>query len=130
MSRIAFVDSHGGTIHVGYAGLSCLFSVFCPSCHGTFVFRAGLFEPPCNFGDYIAYRIPGLKYHYSHSNGMGIVMKDGRIVGRMAWATPACECSETEKVKIKMLALPVPSPKPYINIQTKLVYSGTGMPIV
>ncbi|KAL8921862.1 MAG: hypothetical protein Q9172_003795 [Xanthocarpia lactea] len=113
LSRMAWVNAHGDTLHVGYAGLSCLLSVLCVSCTRTFVFRAGLFGLPCNFRDYVAYRIPGLKYQRTLPNGVGIVIKDGRIVGRMVWATPACGCSEIEKVKIKMPVLPVPSPRPF-----------------
>jgi len=112
-SRMAWVNSHGGTIHVGYAGGQCLLSVSCTACHRTFVFRAGLFESPSNVRGAIAYRIPGLEYQFSHRNGIGIVMKDGRVVGRMAWATPACKCLEFGKVKIKMPALPDPRPRPY-----------------
>lgn len=113
VSKIVWVNTHGGTVHVGYAGGNCLLAVPCMACHRTFMFRAGLFEPPCSVRGAIAYRIPGLKYQFTHKNGVGIVMKDGRVVGRMAWATPACECLEVEKVHIKMPALPDPSPRPY-----------------
>ena len=113
MSRMAYLNSHGGTIHAGHIGLNCVLSVPCTSCHQTLVFRAGFFEAPCTALTYVAYRIPGTMYRFSHPNGLGVVMRDGRVVGRMAWATPACDCLETEKVRIKMPTLPRPCPKPY-----------------
>ncbi len=112
-SQIAYLDAHGGTIHTAYAGGNCLLSVFCTTCHRNFIFRAGLFSPPGTVRGAIAYRIPGLKYQMSHTNGMGIVIKDDGVVGRMAWATPACKCLEVEKVKIKLPVLPEPRPRPY-----------------
>lgn len=113
VSRMAWVNLHGGTIHVGYAGLSCILSVLCSSCQRICVFRTGFFELPNNFEDYVVYRIPGLEFQHSYPNGMGIVLKGGLVVGRMAWATPACECSIFEKVRIKMPVFARPTPRPY-----------------
>lgn len=112
ISKMAFVNAHGGTIHVGYAGLNCLISASCPGCHKDFIYRAGLFEDPDDVKGCIAYRIPGLSYNFN-ANGMGIILKDGRVVGRMVWATPACRCSQLEKVKIQMSPLPEPMPRPF-----------------
>ncbi|KAF7546321.1 hypothetical protein G7Z17_g8526 [Cylindrodendrum hubeiense] len=113
LSKIEIGGAHGGTIHLGFAGRNCLVSAPCTSCHRPYVFRAGLFEPPSHVGGAVAYRIRGLDYEFSRKNGVGILVKDGCVVGRMAWATPACECLELEKVKIKLPTLPYPSPRPY-----------------
>ena len=74
------------------------------------VFRAGFFELPRNFKDYVVYRIPGLEFQHSYANGMGIVMKGDLVVGRMTWATPACGCLVFEKVRMPVLAGPTPRP--------------------
>ena len=111
-SRLAYLNAHGATIHAAYAGGNRLISVSCTACHQIFIFRAALFEPPLDVVGSTAYRIPSLRYQYSHPNGMGIFVKDGRIVGRLAWATPACECWEVEMVKLKIPALPCRRPRP------------------
>ncbi|KAH6980870.1 hypothetical protein BKA56DRAFT_586092 [Ilyonectria sp. MPI-CAGE-AT-0026] len=112
ISKIAVSGAHGGTIHLGHAGRNCLVSAPCTVCHLPYVFRAGLFKPPGHVRGAVAYQIRGLEYEFSRENGVGILVKDGHIVGRMAWATPSCACLELEKVKIKMPALPYPSPRP------------------
>ncbi|KAL9948603.1 hypothetical protein D7B24_005308 [Verticillium nonalfalfae] len=82
--------------------------VTCTTCHGTFAFRVGAFAPTAELHRAVAYRVPGLKYKLSHLDGMGMLVKDGRIVGRMIWASPACECRERELVTLHMPDLPSP----------------------
>lgn len=111
ITKLAFVNAHGGTIHVGYAGLNCLICASCPGCHKNFIYRAGLFVDYEDVEGCVAYRIPGLKYAFN-ANGVGIILKDGRVVGRMVWATPACGCDRLENVKIQISHLPEPMPRP------------------
>ncbi|CAG8978423.1 hypothetical protein HYALB_00013112 [Hymenoscyphus albidus] len=117
-SRLAFLMAHGGTIHCGFAsgpgGHNCLISVACPGCRRSFLFRAGLFESPDSVKGLVAYRIPGLKFDFSHWDGVRILLKDGRVMGRMVWATPACHCFQFEKVQIKIPDLPDRSPRPFV----------------
>ena len=112
-SKLAWLNAHGGTIHSAQNDGDRLLSISCTACHRLFIFRAGLFESPDDVVGSTAYRIPGLKYQFSHEDGMGICLKNGRVVGRLAWATAACKCSEVEMVKIQMSTLPAPSPRPY-----------------
>jgi hypothetical protein len=46
------------------------------------------------------YRISGLAYSQTVKNGVGLVIQDGRIVGRMISGTRACGCTRTEIVRI------------------------------
>ncbi|KAF2135228.1 uncharacterized protein K452DRAFT_293381 [Aplosporella prunicola CBS 121167] len=78
---------HESTIHVGYGGRNRLLSLYCTTCQQTFVFWAGLFETPSNVKGSVAYRIPDLEYLFSLPNGVAIIVKDSRIVGRIVWAT-------------------------------------------
>ncbi|KAL9083245.1 MAG: hypothetical protein Q9165_008598 [Trypethelium subeluteriae] len=112
VSRIEWLDSHGGTIHFGHGSQNCLVSVTCPACRKTFIFRAGLYEPASSLHGSTVYRIPGLQYYFTYADGVCILVKEGRIVGRMMWSTPACACQEMEKVKIQMPALPQANPRP------------------
>lgn len=52
-----------------------------------------------NVGE-IVYRIPGLSYSESVNDGVGLVLKDGNITGRMFYGKPICNCQLQEKVEI------------------------------
>lgn len=45
--------------------------------------------------------IPGLTYDYTVEDGVGLVLHEGRIVGRMLCGTTSCGCRVPETVKIK-----------------------------
>jgi hypothetical protein len=47
------------------------------------------------------FRIPGLKYGRSFRGGVGLVISDNRIVGRMMYGVPACDCKLIEIVDIE-----------------------------
>ena len=47
------------------------------------------------------YRIAGLTYSESVKDGVGLVLQNGRIVGRMLYGAPACGCRLPEIVQIE-----------------------------
>jgi hypothetical protein len=47
------------------------------------------------------YRIPGLGYTTSYPNGVGLIISNNRIVGRMMFGSSACECKPIEIIEIK-----------------------------
>jgi hypothetical protein len=75
-----------------------LCEVRCPKCHKTTLLRLDL-RVTGNVGD-IVYRIPGLSYSESIDDGIGLVLRDGRITGRMFYGKPACNCQLQETVEI------------------------------
>lgn len=101
--------AHGGTIHGCHAGV--LVGASCRRCNRTFIFRAALFQRDTEIFNSVAYRIPGLGYHYTRPDGVGLLVKDGDIVGRLNWASPACDCHDSEMVDVKLGNLPLPSPR-------------------
>ncbi|CAI0652720.1 unnamed protein product [Colletotrichum noveboracense] len=107
-NRLGLMFAHAGTVH--NKPHSKIVSVTCTYCHKTSLFRAGLFAPAHKVRLSRAWRIPGLQYQMALKNGMAVLEKDGRVLGRMIWATPACECVETEMVELRMPDLPNPQP--------------------
>ncbi|KAM0322690.1 hypothetical protein ACHAQA_009281 [Verticillium albo-atrum] len=105
-SRIDLSYARFATMHC--TPYSYVAGITCTTCLGTFAFRVGAFAPTADMHRAVAYRVPGLKYKLSHLDGMGMLVKDGRIVGRMIWASPACECRERELVTLHMPDLPSP----------------------
>jgi hypothetical protein len=69
----------------------------CPECHKTTLLRLDLRETG-NVGD-IVYQIPGLSYTLT-GDCVGLVLRDGRITGRMLYGKPACNCRRQETVEI------------------------------
>jgi hypothetical protein len=79
----------------------------CKGCSQEFLFRVTMWDPPTPTPAMAAaemYRIPGLLYDDTVTEGTGLVLCNGRILGKMAYATPACECRITEFVEIKSQA--------------------------
>jgi hypothetical protein len=74
-----------------------LCEVTCPECHKTAILRLDLRETG-NVGD-IVYHIPGLSYQFTGDN-VGLVLRNGRITGRMLFGKPACNCQLQETVEI------------------------------
>lgn len=68
--------------------------VRCPGCSEAYPFRVQLLGRPMNSAH--VYRIPGLQYSETLRDRVGIVVSDGRIIGRVISATPACECKIPE----------------------------------
>ncbi|KAI1356713.1 hypothetical protein F5Y01DRAFT_265578 [Xylaria sp. FL0043] len=81
--------------------LEGLATVKCKGCSQDFLFRATVWDPPTTTAAAEMYRIPGLLYDDTVPEGVGLVICEGRIVGKMAYATPACECRISELVEIK-----------------------------
>ncbi|KAJ0336411.1 hypothetical protein KNSL1_013299 [Colletotrichum chrysophilum] len=105
--------SVGGKFGPMHCGPHMYFAtICCEHCHKTALFRVGLFAPKYEARGARAWRIPGLQYSMSHHNGMAFLEKDGRIVGRMMWATPACNCRKAEVVELHMPQIPDPSKYP------------------
>jgi hypothetical protein len=46
------------------------------------------------------YRIPGLLYDETVPEGVGLVFCKKRILGKMTYGTPACECHRSELVEV------------------------------
>lgn len=111
LAPLKFLRHHGGTLHLGLSG--ALVGIACPGCHGRFVYRVAPYKPLSEMLGAVAYRIPGLKYAQSHKDGVAILVKDGRVVGRMVWATPACACHEMREVEVELSKLSVPAPNEF-----------------
>ena len=72
--------------------------VRCHNCRRITLFRLDLRETGRE-GDKI-YRIPGLCYSKTVENGVGLVLKGGRITGRMLYGPPTCDCSVLQEIEI------------------------------
>ncbi|KAB2577473.1 hypothetical protein DBV05_g4027 [Lasiodiplodia theobromae] len=107
-----YLERHGRTIHLLHR--QAIIGVACQTCHDTFLFRAALYQCPTEVRDAVAYRIPGLHYKMARPDGVGILVKNEKIVGRMIWACPACPCQQREMVKLSIPDLPLPVPRAQI----------------
>ena len=75
-----------------------LISVSCPSCNKTAAFRATLWQKPTTQAQ--LYLIPGLAYQYSVPGGMGVILENEEIIGRVRFGTSACNCNHPATVKL------------------------------
>lgn len=73
--------------------------VSCKICGRRSVFRLTMWEQPTPDVAQV-YRISGLLYDDTVPEGVGIVVEGKRIIGKMMYGTPACECSELELVEM------------------------------
>ena len=92
ITPLTFLHMHGGTIHLGWSG--GFIGVVCEVCHETFLYRAAFYKSSLSeIRGAVAYRVPGLSYWFASRDGVGLLVADGGgIVGRLIWATPACNC--------------------------------------
>jgi hypothetical protein len=74
--------------------------VRCDACKQTSTFRLYLFPSNQNPVSLQVFRIPGLKYESSQRNGVGLVLSDHKIVGRMLYGIPACACDIRKEVAL------------------------------
>ncbi|KAF2745224.1 hypothetical protein M011DRAFT_392751, partial [Sporormia fimetaria CBS 119925] len=104
VSPFDFTWEHGATMH----GLkpASLMAAKCASCREIFVYRVGFHRPPHKVHGAVAYRITGWQHGMARKDGLGILVKDGEIVGRLIWASRACACRETDMVRISLRDLP------------------------
>ncbi|KAL3297422.1 hypothetical protein RB213_011330 [Colletotrichum asianum] len=112
LPQIHHVYALGGTVHGDMRHQGWLIAAQCPTCRRNFVYRAAIYNQRSEAFGAIAYRIPGLRYskYTTSPEGVGILVKEGRIVGRLLWATPACACPpviETVTVSLNMFAMPL-----------------------
>lgn len=110
-SPMSFLQGHGATIHFSSSG--ALVDLNCHSCHKHFLLRVALLKPDSSVLGAKAYRVPGLKYGFTHAGGAGLLIKDGYNVGRFVWGTPTCACPKLEDVEIPLHPLPLPRPNNY-----------------
>ena len=83
----------------GSVGGEPICEVRCPGCHIVTLFRVDL-RLTARVGDKV-YRIPGLGYSESVEDGVGLVINEGRITGRMYYGPPACDCEIIERIEIQ-----------------------------
>ncbi|KIW01132.1 uncharacterized protein PV09_07418 [Verruconis gallopava] len=108
-SPIDWMLGHGYTIHLGEALTMRIVDITCPACHVTFLLRVALYSrDTATITGAHAFRVPGLKFANTLAGGVGLLIKDGRSVGRFLWGTPTCECEKLRKVEIKLDSLPLP----------------------
>jgi hypothetical protein len=74
--------------------------VRCHTCNMTAVpqlhfYYGKTFDPHPN-----VYRIPGLGYNTSYYNGVGLIISNNRILGRIVLEIPACECKVIGAIEI------------------------------
>ncbi|CAI6241066.1 unnamed protein product [Periconia digitata] len=106
---LGYLDEHGGGIH-GYSPAS-LIAARCPGCNKSFVYQVGLHRPPSEVRGSVAYRLTGIFYEFGKPDGAGILVKNGRIVATMVWATRACDCRVVDVVDVKLENLPTRIPR-------------------
>lgn len=70
----------------------------CPGCSTRSLLRLDL-RPTASLRAKV-YRIPGLTYSDGVQGGIGIVLQEGRLVGRMLYGAPICSCRCQEVVRI------------------------------
>jgi hypothetical protein len=75
-----------------------LITVCCTNCNKTSVFRATTWQNPTTRAQ--LYLIPGLAYQYSVPNGMGIIVENEEIIGRVRFGFSACKCNHSVTVKL------------------------------
>jgi hypothetical protein len=73
--------------------------VRCLGCLLVSPFRIDL-RASASVGDEV-FRIPGLSYFNGVESGTGMVVRSGRITGRMCYGPPACDCTISELMEIK-----------------------------
>ncbi|KAF2167054.1 hypothetical protein M409DRAFT_54268 [Zasmidium cellare ATCC 36951] len=105
---IGTLEYHGNTLHHGKAG--AIVGMKCMKCQRIFLLRILLYQPISTLLGVKAYRIPGLKYRYSHAGGMGILLIRHKIVGRFVWGTPTCACPKMTEIEVAIDDLPMPRP--------------------
>ena len=90
-----------GVVNVFGGSTNCgLLTVCCTTCHKHFLLRAAFFEKPSSLIGAILYRIPGLQYEASLADGVGIIVKNKRIFGRVIYAVRSCPCRLIETIEL------------------------------
>ncbi|KAE9365596.1 hypothetical protein N431DRAFT_488713 [Stipitochalara longipes BDJ] len=74
--------------------------VECASCEKAFVYRLYHYTGGKDMLNAEVYRIQGLGYEGTLPDGVGLVVKNGRVVGKMVYGTPACQCQVMRVVTV------------------------------
>ena len=111
LSPPEFFTSHGATIHSGPWG--ALLNVKCPSCRQDFLLRGVLYSENQEETSLTMWRVPGLKYSFTLEGGAGIILNNGRIVGRFLWAPETCDCPKFAEVEVVLNDIPIPRSNPF-----------------
>jgi hypothetical protein len=98
--EVAFGEAHWYLQEYGKS-MEGISRVCCKFCGQRSIFRLTLWETPSP-GVAQVYRIPGLLYDLTIPEGVGIVLWDQQIIGKMIYGTPACECHILELVGVGM----------------------------
>ena len=72
--------------------------VKCTICGLAYLIRLYIWSQPGE--NAYLYRIPGLRYEYSMPDGVGLVLENHRIIGRMRLGVKNCDCCKVEQVLI------------------------------
>lgn len=104
-----YMNDEGSALHAYSPG--SLIAARCPGCHETFVYQAGLHRSPSEVRGAVAYRIAGVHWGKARSDGAGILVKNGVIVGRLVWASRACACKVVKAVDVRLENLPSRFPR-------------------
>lgn len=88
----------GNPLHQAEAYSDCILTVRCPGCETIFLYRASVLKGVAENAQ--LYRVPGLGYKSSSQNGVGFLVSNNEIVGRMIHGTPACDCKILKTVCI------------------------------
>ncbi|KAI1329145.1 hypothetical protein F5Y16DRAFT_113179 [Xylariaceae sp. FL0255] len=105
------LTTHGATLHLERG--NAVVCITCSRCHRDFLFRVASLRPPSQLVGARAYSVPGLKYRGTHAGGCGLLIKEGRTVGRFVWGTSTCECDKLEEVEVFLEELPSPTPNAF-----------------
>lgn len=74
--------------------------VECARCERGFVYRLYHYTSGKHVLNARVYRIQGLGYEGTLPDGVGLIVKDGKVVGKMVYGTPACPCEVMRSVNI------------------------------
>lgn len=69
----------------------------CKFCGQRSLFRLSLWEDPRPEATQV-YRIPGLLFDETISEGVGLVVTRGVLIGKMSYGTPSCDCCRSERL--------------------------------
>ncbi|TAQ89094.1 hypothetical protein B7494_g2568 [Chlorociboria aeruginascens] len=97
-SPLEYAGFEGGIAH--NSGSSTLVTVTCPGCSKSSMFRIATWEEPSSLLGAMLYRIPNLQYSATLKNGVGLLVKHKRILGRTLYAVPTCRCSILSTVEL------------------------------
>lgn len=103
---MTFLQHHGSTVH--HDNQAAIVHIFCTQCRVTHLVRVAIFTNLGSLAGAKAYRIPGLKYRFSHIGGVGFLLQQDRMVGRFIWASATCDCVRLTAIKVVVDDLPMP----------------------